>query len=78
MEDTDGGLHPAVDGQSLDEDDEDEDEYTVSVNTQTQRMLPTYNYSSGRGTVGFGKRILQSGSWAGVRKKELLNHRSRS
>ena len=24
MEDTDGGLHPAVDGQSLDEDDEDE------------------------------------------------------
>ena len=25
MEDTDGGLHPAVDGQSLDE-DEDEDE----------------------------------------------------
>ena len=26
MEDIDGGLHPAVDGQSLDEDDEDEDE----------------------------------------------------
>ena len=26
MEDIDGGLHPAVDGQSLDE-DEDEDEY---------------------------------------------------
>ena len=25
MEDIDGGLHPAVDGQSLDEDDEDED-----------------------------------------------------
>ena len=24
MEDIDGGLHPAVDGQSLDEDDEDE------------------------------------------------------
>ena len=27
MEDIDGGLHPAVDGQSLDE-DEDEDEVT--------------------------------------------------
>ena len=26
MEDIDGGLHPAVDGQSLDEDDEDEDD----------------------------------------------------
>ena len=25
MEDIDGGLHPAVDGQSLDEDDDDEE-----------------------------------------------------
>ena len=25
MEDIDGGLHPAVDGQSLEEEDEDED-----------------------------------------------------
>ena len=30
MEDIDGGLHPAVDGQSLDEDKEDEEHhYTI-------------------------------------------------
>ena len=27
MEDIDGGLHPAVDGQSLDDDDDDEKKY---------------------------------------------------
>ena len=26
MEDIDGGLHPAVDGQSLDDDDDDDDD----------------------------------------------------
>ena len=32
MEDIDGGLHPAVDGQSLDEDeDEDEDEHRRKI-----------------------------------------------
>ena len=27
MEDTDGGLHPAMDGQSLDEDEDDEENH---------------------------------------------------
>ena len=35
MEDIDGGLHPAVDGQSLDE-DEDEDLH------KNQQLLPIY------------------------------------
>ena len=36
MEDIDGGLHPAVDGQSLDEDDEDE----VSIDCQPTSGSP--------------------------------------
>ena len=31
MEDIDGGLHPAVDGQSLDEDDDDEDDENMPI-----------------------------------------------
>ena len=42
MEDIDGGLHPAVDGQSL---DEDEDEYTIQTKAdemKTQSQEQTY------------------------------------
>ena len=37
MEDIDGGLHPAVDGQSLDEDDEDEEEEEIRDKTKQQQ-----------------------------------------
>ena len=37
MEDIDGGLHPAVDGQSLDDDDDDDDEYRLCMD----RWLPS-------------------------------------
>ena len=41
MEDTDGGLHPAVDGQSLDGDDEDEVAVVVVVPTAAAIILTT-------------------------------------
>ena len=34
MEDIDGGLHPAVDGQSLDEDDKDCETWTIAADIE--------------------------------------------
>ena len=40
MEDIDGGLHPAVDGQSLDDDDEDDDIFKLFLKGSVAPVIP--------------------------------------
>ena len=54
MEDIDGGLHPAVDGQSL---DEDEDEYCEALVWRISKLAVFWGGGGGGGELGSADHI---------------------